>query len=210
MSWPCRRRGWLRMLRALRPRAAGWTLYQGPQGRDGRGAASAGVAIIADVPAQQVELPTAMTHDGRLMALKVGRVAPCDQHLPACRRQGPWQPHCAGRATRGRSSCCWATGTMDGDANLRAKLDRDLDELAGTFPDLPRANGFDIVADYTSTARRRMRRSAPVMRAFGDGSTTSRTTSGPWPGGSQLRLPTSRARWSSWARARAKALRPSA
>ena len=49
-------------------RAAGWTLHQGPQGRDGRGAASAGVAIVTDVPAEQVEIPKALTHDGRVVA----------------------------------------------------------------------------------------------------------------------------------------------
>ena len=55
-------------------RAAGWTLHQGPQGRDGRGAASAGVAIITDVPAQQVEMPQALlAYDGCVVALKVGR-----------------------------------------------------------------------------------------------------------------------------------------
>ena len=81
----------------------------------------------------------------------------------------------------------------NGDAKLRAKLDRDLDELEG--PSLT-CRGPTALTTWraTSTTGRRMRRSVPVQRAFGGGSTTSRTMSGPWPGGSRLRSPTRCAR----------------
>ena len=54
-------------------RAAGWTLHQGTQGRDGRGVVTAGVACISDIPAQMIDIARALAHDGRVMALKVGR-----------------------------------------------------------------------------------------------------------------------------------------
>ena len=77
----------------------------------------------------------------------------------------------------------------NGDAKLRAKLDRDLDELET-------CRGLTALTTWraTSTTGRRMRHSVPVQRAFGGGSTTSRTTSGPWQGGSRLRSPTRCAR----------------
>ena len=54
-------------------RAAGWAFHRGPQGQDSRGAVSAGVGFITDVPAQLVELPEELHHGGRIAAIKVAR-----------------------------------------------------------------------------------------------------------------------------------------
>ena len=69
-------------------RAGGWSFYRGPQGCDSRGAVAAGVAFIADVPAQLIAVPEALEHGGRVAALKVARrgLRPCWQCVSNCRR----------------------------------------------------------------------------------------------------------------------------
>ena len=54
-------------------RAGGWSFHRGPQGCDSRGAVAAGVAFIADVPAQLIAVPEELEHGGRVAALKVAR-----------------------------------------------------------------------------------------------------------------------------------------
>ena len=54
-------------------RHAGWRFFLGPQGTDRRGATTAGVAFIADVPAEPVDLPEKMGNEGRVMCIKVAR-----------------------------------------------------------------------------------------------------------------------------------------
>ena len=70
-------------------RSAGWILHQGPQGRDARGNVSAGVAFITDIPPQMIAIPKDLEHDGRIMALMVGRQGLRPRivisiYLPAC------------------------------------------------------------------------------------------------------------------------------
>ena len=56
-------------------KAAGWEFHRGPQGASASGAVAAGVAFITDVPSQVVDIPEELEFGGRVMAIKVARVA---------------------------------------------------------------------------------------------------------------------------------------
>ena len=81
-------------------RAAGWTLHQGPQRLDGsrRGHHR---GRPGPVSGDAGGYGSRWALDGSESGAGGPPATPRAEHLPACRRQGPWQPHCAGGNTMG-------------------------------------------------------------------------------------------------------------